>query len=118
MNRQGVGDAQQKSHGRHDCRRRVATFPGFGNQQFTELLPVSFFVVVSAGYRLRAVLIRSQLPIPVKSTSDSDRRRPAIPEQSVQRSERSDAGVDNISEVDDFSQTRTYLGLSRPPFLP
>jgi hypothetical protein len=31
--------------------------------------------------------------IPAKSTSDSDRKNPAIPKQSVQRSERSDAGV-------------------------
>ena len=34
--------------------------------------------------------------IPVKSARYSDLSRPAIPEQSVQRSERSDAGVNMI----------------------
>jgi len=49
----------------------------------------------------------TMLRIPAKSTSDSNRKAPPIPGESIQRSERSDAGVEIISEVDGFGQTRT-----------
>jgi hypothetical protein len=55
----------------------------------------------SFGYSMRRVRI------PAKAAIDSDRKAPFIPTESIQWSERSDAGVNIISEVDGFGQTRT-----------
>ena len=50
--------------------------------------------------------LRRYVRIPAKSSSDSNRKAPPIPEESIQCSERSDAGVEIISEVDGFGQIR------------
>jgi hypothetical protein len=44
--------------------------------------------------------------IPVNPTSDSDLKASTIPTQSIQWMTRFDAGVNIISEVDGFGQTR------------
>jgi len=59
------------------------------------------------------VLVR----IPVKPSSESNRKHPPIPGESIQGSERSDAGVEIISEVDGFGQIRTGFGAAFPSFL-
>jgi hypothetical protein len=47
--------------------------------------------------------------IPGKSTSDSASKHPAIPGKASSESERSDAGVIRISEVDDIGQIETVF---------
>jgi hypothetical protein len=45
--------------------------------------------------------------IPANPASDSDGKHPLTPTQNIQSAEQRDAGVDIISEVDGFGQTRT-----------